>query len=194
MDAAVLARFAEAVRPVPRPLPDAATRALDALVTRRRQLVEMLTAEQNRLGSAPPPLRPRLQAHIRWLRRELGAVTEALRHAVRAHPGWRVQDDLLQSAPGIGPVCAVTCLAGLPELGTLSRRAIAALVGVAPWSRESGGWRGPRRCCGGRAAIRKTAHLLRWPARALVAAYLEYASLGPSRTALHLDRFERPAR
>ena len=153
------AELVVAVRPVPHPLPDTATRALDALVTRRRQLVEMLTAEQNRLASAPPGLRPRLQAHIRWLRRELGAVTEALQQAIRAHPGWRVQDDLLQSAPGVGPIVAVTCLAGLPELGTLDRRAIAALVGVAPWSRDSGARRGPRRCWGGRADVRPVLYM-----------------------------------
>jgi transposase len=160
VDAAVLARFAEAVRPVPRPLPDAATRALEALVTRRRQLVEMLTAERNRLGSAPAPLHRRLEAHIRWLQRELGAVDADLQQAVRAHPGWRVQDDLLQSTPGVGPVFAVTCLALLPELGQLSRRAIAALVGVAPWSRESGAWRGPRRCWGGRATLRPVLYMV----------------------------------
>ncbi len=159
VDAQVLARFAEVVRPVPRPLPDAATRALEALVTRRRQLVEMLTAERNRRASAPPAVRRRLDAHIRWLQRELGTNETGLEQAVRAHPGWRVQDDLLRSMPGVGPVFAVTCLAGLPELGALSRRAIAALVGVAPWSRESGTWRGPRRCWGGRADVRPVLYM-----------------------------------
>ncbi len=159
VDAAVLARFAEAVRPVPHPLPDAATRALEALGTRRRQLVEMRTAEQNRLGSTPALRRPRLQAHIRWLRRELGAVTAELQDAVHAHPGWRVQDNLLRSAPGGGPICAVTGLAGRPERGRLSRRAIAALVGVAPWRRDRGTRRGPRRCWGGRAAVRPVLYM-----------------------------------
>jgi transposase len=159
VDAHVLARFAEAVRPAPRPLPDAATRALEALVTRRRQLVAMLTEEQNRLATTPPPLRPRLQAHIRWLQRELGAVDADLREAIQRHPCWRVQEDLLRSVPGVGPVLAVTLLAHLPELGHLSRRAIAALVGVAPWSRESGAWRGPRRCWGGRAAVRPVLYM-----------------------------------
>lgn len=159
VDAHVLARFAEAVRPVPRPTPDAATQALDALVTRRRQLVEMLTAERNRLPTTTQAVRPRLQAHIRWLQRELGAVDADLRQAIRTHPCWRVQDDLLQSAPGVGPVLAVTLLAGLPELGHLSRRTIAALVGVAPWSRESGAWRGPRRCWGGRADVRPALYM-----------------------------------
>ncbi len=154
VDAQVLAHFAEAVRPVPRPVPDAATQALAALVTRRRQLVEMLTAERNRLGSAPRPLRPRLQAHIRWLQRALGGLDGDLQQAIRTSPCWRVQDDLLRSAPGVGPVLSATLLASLPELGTLSRRAIAALVGVAPWSRESGARRGARRCWGGRAAVR----------------------------------------
>ncbi len=159
VDAHVLARFAEAVRPAPRPLPDAATRALEALVTRRRQLVEMLTEEQNRLATTPKPLRPRLQAHIRWLQRELGAVDTDLRETIQRHPCWRVQEDLLRSVPGVGPVLAVTLLAHLPELGHLSRRAIAALVGVAPWSRESGTWRGPRRCWGGRATIRPVLYM-----------------------------------
>jgi len=159
VDATVLARFAAAVRPIPRPAPDAATQALDALVTRRRQLVEMLTAEQNRRASAPLAVRPRVDAHIRWLRRELGTVEADLQQAIRRHPCWRVQDDLLRSVPGVGPVCSVTVLAGLPELGHLSRRAIAALVGVAPWSRESGSWRGPRRCWGGRADVRAVLYM-----------------------------------
>lgn len=159
VDAAVLAHFAAAVRPVPRPAPDAATQALAALVTRRRQLVEMLTAERNRLASAPRDLRARLQAHIRWLQRELGALDGDLQQAIRTSPCWRVQDDLLQSAPGVGPVLSATLLASLPELGTLSRRAIAALVGVAPWSRESGTRRGARRCWGGRADVRAVLYM-----------------------------------
>lgn len=159
VDAAVLAHFAAAVRPVPRPAPDAATQALAALVTRRRQLVEMLTAERNRLASAPRGLRARLQAHIRWLQRELGGLDADLQQAIRTSPCWRVQDDLLQSAPGVGPVLSATLLASLPELGTLSRRAIAALVGVAPWSRESGTRRGARRCWGGRGAVRAVLYM-----------------------------------
>ena len=159
VDAHVLARFGEAVRPVPRPIPDAAARALEALVTRRRQLVEMLTGEQNRLATTPKPLRPRLEAHIRWLRRELANLDDELRQAIQSHPCWRVQEDLLRSVPGVGPVLAVTLLAHLPELGQLSRRAIAALVGVAPWSRESGTWRGARRCWGGRAAVRPVLYM-----------------------------------
>jgi transposase len=160
VDAHVLAHFAEAVRPLPRPLPDAATQALEALVTRRRQLVEMRTAEQNRLGSAPRALRPQIQAHIRWLDRHLDRLDTELRAAVRESPVWRAQEDLLRSTPGVGDVFVVTCLASLPELGTLSRRAIAALVGVAPWSRESGRGRGSRHCWGGRADVRPVLYMV----------------------------------
>lgn len=159
LDAAVLAHFAEAIRPVPRPVPDATTQTLAALVTRRRQLVEMRTAEENRLGSAPPPLRAGLRAHIRWLQRQLTTLDTDLDQVIRTHPGWRVQDDLLRSAPGVGPILSVTLLGGLPELGTLSRGAIAALVGVAPWNRDSGRRRGPRRCGGGRADVRAVLYM-----------------------------------
>jgi transposase len=159
LDAAVLAHFAEAIRPSPRPVPDATTQTLAALVTRRRQLVEMCTAEENRLASAPPRLQASLRAHIRWLERQLAALDRDLDHTIRTHPGWRVQDELLQSVPGVGPILAATCLGGLPELGTLSRRAIAALVGVAPWSKESGRRRGPRRCWGGRADVRAVLYM-----------------------------------
>ncbi len=159
LDAAVLAHFAEAIRPVPRPVPDATTQTLAALVTRRRQLVEMCTAEENRLGSAPPPLRAGLRAHIRWLQRQLAVLDTDLDQAIRTHPGWRVQDDLLRSTPGVGPILAATLLGGLPELGTLSRGAIAALVGVAPWNRDSGRHRGTRRCWGGRADVRAVLYM-----------------------------------
>ena len=159
LDAAVLAHFAEAIRPLPRPVPDATTQLLAALVTRRRQLVEMCTAEENRLASAPPRLRTSLRAHIRWLQRQLAGLDTDLDQTIRTHPGWRVQDDLLRSVPGVGPILAATCLGGLPELGTLSRRAIAALVGVAPWSKESGRRWGPRRCWGGRADVRAVLYM-----------------------------------
>jgi transposase len=159
LDAAVLAHFAEAIRPVPRPVPDATTQILAALVTRRRQLVEMVTAEENRLGSAPSVLRASLQAHLRWLRRQLAQLDTDLDQTIRTHPGWRVQDDLLQSAPGVGPILAATLLGGLPELGTLSRGPIAALVGVAPWNRDSGRHRGSRHCWGGRADVRAVLYM-----------------------------------
>jgi len=159
LDAAVLAHFAAAVRPTPRPLPDAATQSLAALVTRRRQLVEMLTAERNRLGSAPRVLRAEIQAHITWLKRRLGRLDADLHQAIRTSPAWRVQDDLLQSVPGVGPVLAVTLLASLPELGTLNRKAIAALVGVAPLNRDSGTRQGRRMVWGGRAAVRAVLYM-----------------------------------
>jgi transposase len=159
LDAAVLAHFAAAVRPTPRPLPDAATQTLAALVTRRRQLVEMLTAERNRLGSAPRVLRAEIQAHLTWLQRRLARLDTDLGQAIRTSPVWRVQDDLLRSVPGVGPVLSATLLASLPELGTLNRKAIAALVGVAPLNRDSGTLRGRRRVWGGRAAVRAVLYM-----------------------------------
>jgi len=159
LDAAVLAQFAEAVRPALRPLPDAATQALSAVLARRRQLIEMLTAEKNRLGSTLPPVRPGIRAHIRWLDRCLAALDADLAQAIRESPVWREKDDLLQSAPGVGPVLATTLLASLPELGTLTRQQIAALVGVAPLNRDSGAWRGKRRVWGGRAPVRAALYM-----------------------------------
>jgi transposase len=159
LDAAVLAHFAAAVRPPVRPLPDAATQGLAALVTRRRQLVDMLTAERNRLSCAPPGLRKELQAHIRWLERRITALDTELTQAIRTSPVWRAQDDLLRSAPGVGPVVARTLLAQLPELGTLSHKSIAALVGVAPLNRDSGRFRGRRQVWGGRAAVRAVLYM-----------------------------------
>lgn len=159
LDAAVLAHFAAAVQPPVRPLPDAATQDLAALVTRRRQLVDMLTAERNRLSCAPPVLRRELQAHIRWLARRITGVDTELEQAVRTSPLWRVQEDLLRSAPGVGPILARTLLAQLPELGTLSRKAIATLVGVAPLNRDSGLFRGRRQVWGGRAAVRAVLYM-----------------------------------
>lgn len=155
IDAGVLALFGARVQPAVRPMPDAATQALAALVLRRRQLLEMLGAEQRRLAQATtPPVRTDVQRHITWLERRLGHVDDDITRAVQGSPVWRVQDDLLRSVPGIGPVTARTLLAELPELGQLSRRAVAALVGVAPFNRESGRWRGHRTISGGRASVR----------------------------------------
>ncbi len=159
LDAAVLAQFAEAVRPALRPLPDAATQALGALLARRRQLIEMRTAEQNRLGSAPPPVRTRIRAHLTWLERELAHLDEELGRAIRESPVWREREDLLQSTPGVGPVLARTLLASLPELGTLNRKQIAALVGVAPLNRDSGTLRGRRTVWGGRGPVRAALYM-----------------------------------
>jgi transposase len=154
LDAQVLAHFAEAVRPAVRPLPDTATQALAALVTRRRQLVEMLVAEENRRRSAPVAIRADIQAHIVWLRKRLKDLDKELGQALRSSPLWREQEDVLRSVPGVGPTVTATLLAELPELGTLGRKPIAALVGVAPHNRDSGTLRGKRTVWGGRATVR----------------------------------------
>ena len=153
LDADVLARFAAHVRPEPRPLPDAAQHELTALVARRRQLVEMLTAERNRLLVAHGRVKRDVQTHIHFLEQRLKATTTELRTTVQESPVWRAQDNLLRSVPGIGPTTSATLLAELPELGHLSRQQIAALVGVAPLNRDSGTRRGPRVTWGGRAVV-----------------------------------------
>jgi transposase len=159
LDAQCLAHFADAVRPPARPLPDAQAQELSALLQRRRQLVDMLTAEKNRLQAAPPRIRPQIQSHIEWLQRQLGLFDDALRTLVRSSPLWREKEDLLRSAPGVGPVLATTLVAALPELGTLSRQQIAALVGVAPLNRDSGTFRGRRTVWGGRAQVRAVLYM-----------------------------------
>ena len=160
IDAALLALFAERVRPEPRPLPDAAAQALEAVLTRRRQLLEMLTAERNRLGFArAPQIRRGIQQHIRWLERQLVDVDRDLAQAIQASPVWRATEDLLRSVPGIGPIVSRTLIGELPELGHLSRKQIAALVGVAPLARDSGTLRGKRLIWGGRAAVRAVLYM-----------------------------------
>jgi transposase len=160
IDAALLALFGARVQPEVRPLPDADTRALAAVVARRRQLIEMLGAEQRRLAQATTAVvRRDLRNHIRWLERRLADVDDDLRGAVERSAVWRVQEDLLRSVPGIGPVVARTLLAELPELGRLDRRAVAALVGVAPFNRDSGQWRGRRMIWGGRRSIRAALYM-----------------------------------
>jgi transposase len=155
LDAEAIARFAEAVRPEPRPVPDQAAQALGELVARRRQLVEMITSEgQRRRQAREPRLGRRLEAHVTWLQQELAALESDLDDAVRGTPAWRAAEDLLASVPGIGKTSARTLIAELPELGTLDRRKIAALVGVAPINRDSGCFRGRRMVMGGRASVR----------------------------------------
>jgi transposase len=154
LDAQILALFAERVRPIARPIPTATAQLLDALLTRRRQILEMLTAEKNRLGFAPRPLHRGIQQHIRWLERQLDDVTTELATLIEQSPVWRARDNLLQSVPGVGLIVSSTLVGELPELGTLSRRQIAALVGVAPLARDSGQWRGKRCVWGGRASVR----------------------------------------
>jgi transposase len=160
LDAQTLAHFGQAVRPTPRPLPDAEAQALAALVERRRQVVAMRTAEENRLGATRvAAVRVRIQAHLAWLETDLWEIDEDLRQRLRASPLWREQDDLLQSVPGIGPILSLTLLAELPEWGRLSHAQIAALVGVAPLNRDSGTLRGRRAVWGGRRAIRTTLYM-----------------------------------
>ena len=159
LDAQVLALFAERVRPELRPLPDAAVQALDALLTRRRQLLEMLVAEQNRLGFAAAAVRRDITQHIHWLQRRLHDVDGDLEQTIRGSPVWRAKEDLLRSVPGVGPVVSRTLLGELPELGTLTHKQIAALVGVAPRARDSGTLRGKRIVWGGRASVRAALYM-----------------------------------
>jgi transposase len=159
IDAQVLALFAERVRPEPRPLPDAAAQALDARLTRRRQVLDMLVAEKNRLGFARPPIRRKITQHIRWLERQLDDVDHELGQMIEASPVWRAKDNLLRRVPGVGPVLSRTLLGELPELGQLNRKQIAALVGVAPLARDSGTLRGKRLVWGGRAPIRTVLYM-----------------------------------
>ena len=159
IDADLLAQFAEVIRPPVRPLPDAQTQELAALIARRRQLIEMRTAESNRLGSAPQRVRRSIAAHLRWLDTQVARVDKALTQAIRQSPVWRERDELLQSTPGVGPVVTTTLLAELPELGRLNRKQIAALVGVAPHNRDSGLMRGKRTVWGGRAPVRAVLYM-----------------------------------
>jgi len=158
IDADILARFADVVRPAVRVIPDAEAQELEALLARRRQLLEMLQAERNRLGQVfgkgKRLVRKSLKAHIAFLERELRMTDTDLGEMVKNSPAWRERDELLQSVPGVGPVLSRTLLADLPELGRLSRREIAKLVGVAPLSRDSGTMRGRRFVQGGRATVR----------------------------------------
>jgi len=156
LDARAWAHVAEAVRPTPRPLPDAQADALRALLARRRPLVAMRTAAQHRLGKAPPRLQPAIQAHSTWLNTRLAALDDALATTRRTSPVGREREERLRRVPGIGPVCARTRLLDLPAWGTWSRQRLAALVGVAPVLRASGTLRGSRVIWGGRAPVRAT--------------------------------------
>lgn len=160
LDAELIARFAEQVRPEPRPLADAPTLALAELVARRRQLVDMIGAETNRRSRVRDPrLRARLDRHIAWLRAEVEDVERDLDDAIRASPAWREAEQLLTSVPGVGPTTARVLIADLPELGSLDRRRLAALVGVAPLNRDSGAFRGRRFTQGGRADVRRCLYM-----------------------------------
>jgi transposase len=159
LDAAILAEFAQRVRPEPRALPDETAQLLDSLLTRRRQLIEMLTAERNRLGFARAAVKRDLLQHIRWLEKRLGDIESDLHDALRTSPIYQAKVTLLQSVPGVGPITALTLAAARPELGRLSRRELAALVGVAPLNRDSGTLRGKRLVWGGRAPVRAALYM-----------------------------------
>src|SRR5437899_6014566 len=159
LDARALAHFADVIRPTPRPLPDAQTQELRALLGRRQQMIGMRTAEQNRLAGTNARLTKDIAAHMTWLNAAIATLHDDLETILRASPLWRENDDLLQSAKGIGPVCARTLLLELPALGTLTRQQSAALVGVAPLHCDSGTLRGRRMIWGGRAHVRTVLYM-----------------------------------
>ena len=160
IDARVLAHFAAAINPPLRPTKSAEAQHLEALLARRRQIVEMLVAEKNRLANnRDRAVVKDLKIHIAWLERRLKSSDDELQRVLRASPVWRERDDLLRSTPGVGPVLSLTLLAQLPELGQLNRREIAKLVGVAPFNWDSGKWRGSRHIWGGRRVVRCALHM-----------------------------------
>lgn len=162
IDAELLALFGARVQPRPRPLPSVETTQLAQLVARRRQLLEMLSAERQRLahlGTTTGPVARDLRNHIRWLEKRVTDADGDINTAIQQSAIWRAHEDLLRSVPGIGPATARTLLAELPELGTLDRRAIAALVGVAPFNCDSGQFRGRRMIWGGRASVRASLYM-----------------------------------
>jgi transposase len=154
LDAAVLSNFGEKLRPPLRTLPDESREELKALLVRRRQLVDMITAEKNRQATAPKRIRRHIQTHIDWLQKRLSEMDQDLAGTIQESPMWKAKDEILQSTPGIGPTTSTTMLAALPELGSLNRHTIAALVGVAPMNKDSGQFRGRRAIQGGRHSVR----------------------------------------
>jgi transposase len=159
VDAAVLAAFARAIRPAVRPIKDADVRALDELITRRRQLIEIRVQETLRLGVASKLQKKSLMAHIVWLDKRITDLDDDLNRRLRSSEVWRAKDDLLRSIPGVGAVTTLTMLAKCPELGTLNRREIAKLTGVAPLADDSGKHRGKRFIWGGRADVRAVMYM-----------------------------------
>jgi transposase len=159
LDAQVLAHYAEAIRPTPRPLPDAQQQALSALVVRRNQVLEMMTAERNRLRLAHPTTQPDIREHIAWLSQKLDKLDDELKHTIQASELWKAKDEILRSAKGVGPVTSAILLSDLPELGQLSPKKLAALVGLAPFNVESGHWHGQRHIWGGRSRVRTALYM-----------------------------------
>jgi len=160
LDAFVLAHFAQAIRPAPRAIPDAEAREFQEILARRRQIIQMMTAEKNRLGaSTSKAVCGRIEAHIRWLEKELSRTDRDLDETIENSPTLKENEALLRSVPGVGPVLCRTLLAELPELGSLSPRELSALVGVAPLNRDSGTLRGRRTAWGGRARVREALYM-----------------------------------
>ena len=159
LDAQILARFADAVRPEPRPLPDDTQQRIEALLVRRRQLLGMVTAERNRKRRAPALTRPEIDEHLAWLQVRIEAIEDELNRTIRSSPLWREKVALYRSVPGVGPLFAATIVAQLPELGVLTHKQIASLVGVAPLNRDSGHWRGKRTIWGGRPQVRAALYM-----------------------------------
>jgi len=159
IDAELLARFGEAIKPEVREFKDEETQLLTALMTRRRQIVDMLTAEKNRLAMAPKGVRKEIKKHIEWLEARIEVMNGQMSDAIKQHPIWREKDSILRSTPGVGPVLSVSLLAGVPELGRLNRQKLAALVGVAPLNRDSGLFKGRRKVWGGRAQVRAVLYM-----------------------------------
>lgn len=159
IDADVLAHFGEAIRPEIRPLKDEQTQALTDLLVRRRQLVDMLTAEKNRLKCSSQNVKKDIQQHIKWLEKRLKDIEGNLEKLIKKTPIWRMKDEIIQSVPGVGPVMSLALLSGVPELGSLNRHQIAALVGVAPFNRDSGQFKGKRTIWGGRANVRSVLYM-----------------------------------
>jgi transposase len=159
IDADVIAHFGEAIRPEIRPIPDAAHQQLEALVTRRRQLIEMRSGETKRKDTAPPVVHPSIDSVIAFLSKQIEDVDKDLRELISATPAWREDDDLLQSVKGVGPVLSSTLTALVPELGKLTRKQIAALIGVAPLNNDSGSRIGKRTTWGGRGPVRAVLYM-----------------------------------
>ena len=159
LDARLLARFAEAVKPALTQLPSEAEQLLSDLMGRRCQLIEMLTAEKNRLGTVRKPARPRIEKHIAWLEDELVGINQEINQFIQQSPSFKQKDNILRSTPGVGSVTAAILISDLPELGKLDRKEIASLVGVAPFNNDSGRHRGKHRIKGGRESVRRVLYM-----------------------------------
>lgn len=159
IDAEVLAEFAQKVRPAPRPLKDKQTQHLSELMARRRQLLSMIVMEKNRLGAASKSIKRKIKLNLEWLDSQLAELDQEVDDFIKGSPIWRAKEDLLRSVPGVGKVLARTLLSSLPELGDLNRHGIAALVGVAPFNRDSGNYQGQRSCWGGRVVVRNALYM-----------------------------------